>query len=365
MGIFVSKSFSKVTVRNQVIFNTFEYIDLEILSKNKVIRLITLYRPPTIDGKRKEKEFIEEFGNYLDTINNLRTTFICGDFNLWLDKVSECNYVGEFVELLEAHSLVNSVIKPTTKSEHIIDLVTHTKDHKLIKNVEVEPECTTSPFHRLITYRVDVRRSDVLWKKIIWRDKTGFNAEKFIEDSTVKIRSEEVRCECTPNVLSGNHNPCVNCYVRKSKEVFSVIYSEKCPIVEKQIVISDNPKWFNKELSEAKRKRRKFEDKWKRAKNRESRALYNKARNDYNTLIEKTKRNYYNNALKNNKDPRMFSKNLDDLIGLKKEKVLPENNNNHIDLASKFVNFFMIKQIKYIGVLRTKIPQIYHLCPNK
>ena len=51
MGVFVSKSFSKVTVRNQVIFNTFEYMDLEILSKNKVIRLITLYRPPAIDGK--------------------------------------------------------------------------------------------------------------------------------------------------------------------------------------------------------------------------------------------------------------------------------------------------------------------------
>ena len=67
VGIFVSKSFSRVTVRNQLIFNTFEYIDLEILSKNKVIRLITVYRPPTISGKRKEKEFIEEFGNYLDT----------------------------------------------------------------------------------------------------------------------------------------------------------------------------------------------------------------------------------------------------------------------------------------------------------
>ena len=156
-GVFVSKSFSKVTVRNQVIFNTFEYIDLEILNKNKVIRLITLYRLPTIDGKRKEKEFIEEFGNYLDTINNLRTTFIC-DFNLWLDKVSECNYVGEFVELLEAHSIVTSVINPTTKSEHIIDLVIHHKDHKLIKNVEVEPVCIILPFHRLMTYRVDVRR---------------------------------------------------------------------------------------------------------------------------------------------------------------------------------------------------------------
>ena len=53
MGIFVSKSCSKLTVRNQLIFNTFEYIDLEILSKNKVMRLITVYRPPTIGAKRK------------------------------------------------------------------------------------------------------------------------------------------------------------------------------------------------------------------------------------------------------------------------------------------------------------------------
>ena len=105
-------------------------------------------------------------------------------------------------------------------------------------------------------------------------------------------------------------------------------------------MIRDNVKWFNKELLEAKRKRRKLEGRWKRAKNRESRTLYNRARNDYNTLTEKTKRNYYNNELKSIKDPRMLNKNLDGLIGLKKEKVLPENNSNHMDLANKFVKFF-------------------------
>ena len=119
-----------------------------------------------------------------------------------------------------------------------------------------------------------------------------------------------------------------------------MLISEKCPIVEKQMVVRDNAKWFNKELLEAKRKRRKLEKRWKREKNRESRALYNTARNDYNTLIEKTKRKYYNNELKNTKDPRMLNKNLDDLLRLKKEKVLPENNSNHMDLPNKFVKFF-------------------------
>ena len=85
----------------------------------------------------------------------------------------------------------------------------------------------------------------------------------------MKIRSEDVRCECTPNILSGNHGPCVNCYVRKSKEVFSENYSEKCPIVEKQIVIRDNAKWFNKELLESREENLKKDGKEQKIENQE------------------------------------------------------------------------------------------------
>ena len=36
----------------------------------------------------------------------------------------------------------------------------------------------------------------------------------------------------------------------------------------------------------------------------------------------------------------MLNKNLDDLIGLKKEKVLPDNNGNNMGLANRFGKFF-------------------------
>ena len=36
----------------------------------------------------------------------------------------------------------------------------------------------------------------------------------------------------------------------------------------------------------------------------------------------------------------MLNKNLDDPIGFKKEKVLPENNGNHMGLANRFGKFF-------------------------
>ena len=135
-----TKDFSKVTIKNREKFETFEHIDLEILCNNKVIKLIIIYRPPAINGKKMEKEFIEEFDNYLDTIEDLKRTFICGDFNLWMDSANN-KYTCEFNEILDQHDLINSVNKPTTNSEHIIDLVIHHKEEKMVKDVEVEPDC--------------------------------------------------------------------------------------------------------------------------------------------------------------------------------------------------------------------------------
>ena len=71
VGVIVTKSFSKVTVKNQMMFETFEHINLEILNKKNIINLTIVYRPPTISGKRKENEFIDEFSSYLAAINDV------------------------------------------------------------------------------------------------------------------------------------------------------------------------------------------------------------------------------------------------------------------------------------------------------
>ena len=52
-------------------FETFEHINLEILNKKNIVNLTIVYRPPTISGKRKENEFIDEFSSYLAAINDV------------------------------------------------------------------------------------------------------------------------------------------------------------------------------------------------------------------------------------------------------------------------------------------------------
>ena len=224
VGILISKSFSKVILRNQLYFETFEYIDLEISFNNKNLRIIAIYKPPD----RSEKKFLDEFENLLDTINDLRTVLICGDFNLRLDEANR-NEI-EFLELLETHNLMNSVTDPTTIHNHILDLVIHYKDPNLIKKLEVEPDFSVSPVHKLVTFCVDFEKFQSIRKKIIYRDKSRFSAVEFIDDCITKIDNENISCECLSGLQS---ETCVDCYADKSNILCSETYTEKCPIIEK------------------------------------------------------------------------------------------------------------------------------------
>ena len=82
-----------------------------------------------------------------------------------------------------------------------------------------------------------------------------------------------------------------------------------------------------------------MEDKWKRKKTTENWNNYKKIRNRYYTLIEESKKKYYNEIFKKSKNTKEVHKNLDELLGLKKEKVLPENLDKKT-LANEFVTFF-------------------------
>ena len=98
-------------------------MDIKITSENKNVRLIIVYRPPN----KSKKTFLEEISDLLDSLENKTNLVICGDFNLHLDNPND-NYVKKFIDVLEHHDLVNQVNLPTSKMNHIIDLVIHTID---------------------------------------------------------------------------------------------------------------------------------------------------------------------------------------------------------------------------------------------
>ena len=306
VGAFVSKNFSKITIKNERMFESFEYITLELNKSNKIAEVVLLYRPPN-SSKRK---FLEEFETLLEMVNDVNKTIISGDFNLWMDD-DEDNYVIEFKELLDTFNLINGVLSPTSVSGHIIDLVIYGNNSNLVSDIEVEPEFEYCKVHKLITFNVDMNKSKVLKVWITYRDKKNFDAVEFIEKSVQDISESTAHCE---HVSNGR---CVTCQTVVYKDKFAGNYDNECPVIKKQIVVRENGKWYNSELLEAKRLRRKMEDRWRRRRTTESRTSYIRVRNDYNALIERTKREYYRNVGTNENNK------LDDLLGLRKEKILP------------------------------------------
>ena len=324
---------------NQSKFKSFENINIKINHLNKNIQIIIIYKPPNTS----KREFLDEFGGFLDTVLiDSRNILICGDFNLHVDNKAD-NYVKEFLEILESHNLENCVDDPTTLSNHLIDLVIQNKDSNIVSGLEVEPDCTISPVHKLISFNVNIWRSTVVKKTITYRNKNNFDAETYIDESIKKIDENRRKCKCISENRQIDEETCVSCYTASRKNILAMNYNDICPEINKQIIIKENAKWFNSELREAKKKKRRLEDKWKRS-NRLNKnknwEVYKTARNQYYALIEKTKRIYYNKEINETNNPRKIHACLDDLLGLKKDKILPLNHGDGNVLANNFVNFF-------------------------
>ena len=334
VGIFIKKSFTKVQLMNTVNFSSFEHLDVKITSVNKNIRIILIYRPPN----KSKNEFIEELSDLIETFEDTRNLVLCGDFNLHIDNQND-TYVKRFTDILENNDLINKVNSPTSIGNHIIDLVIHNKRGGIASNIEIEPECLISPTHKLITFEIDTKKTENIKKKIIYRNKDNFDAKNFIDECTNEISRMNMNCECEERSHQ-REQICVSCHTEKSKKIMLTKYNERCPENEKTITVRERAKWYNSELNEVKKQKRKMEYKWKRNKTIENWNNFKKTRNEYNKLIEVNKKRYYNGTFQKEKNSKELHKNLEELLGLKKEKILPENMKDRKTLANEFVNFF-------------------------
>ena len=335
VGMFIKKSFTKVQLMKTINFNSFEYMDVKITSFSKNFRIITIYRPPN----KSKNEFIEELSDLVESVEDIRNIVLCGDFNLHIDNQND-TYVKRFIDILENNDLINKVNSPTSIGGHIIDLVIHNKRGGITSNIEIEPECLISPSHKLITFEIDTKKTENMKKKITLRNKNNFDAKNFIDECTNEISKMNTNCECEKRRNHQGEQTCVSCHTVNSKKIMLTKYNEKCPEIEKTITVRERAKWYNSELNEAKKQKRKMEDKWKRNKTTENWNNFKKTRNKYNQLIEENKKKYYNGIFQKDNNSKELHKNLDELLGLKKEKILPDNREDYKTLANEFVNFF-------------------------
>ena len=312
-------------------FETFEHLDMEMTHVNKSIRIIALYRPPSTS----RRSFIMEFSSFLESIDNFDHLYICGDFNIWLDSSTD-PITNEFKELIESYDLINGVPESTSRSGHILDLILF-NNCETISNLEIDEDFDYSYFHKLIKFELNIRKNEDLRKEITFKDKRGFNPQLLIEQSIRSLESNDTPCECPKTGTETEFSKCIECYTQSYRKIFQKNYHEMCPLITKKIVIKDKSKWFNGELHAIKKRKRKAEKKWRTTRSTQSRLEYTSIRNYYNEQIKKAKIKFYNEGWKNDLESKR--RDLDELLGKKREKILPKGDLNKI-LAEKFSVFF-------------------------
>ena len=109
VGLLV-KTNIKVKVVPSKRFQTFEHQEYLLKFKAKSIRLIVLYRPPTVDS-HTVSDFCNEFGDYLSHVSAYpESLLILGDFNIHLDNAELADTVS-FNVLFNIHHVIQKTIK--------------------------------------------------------------------------------------------------------------------------------------------------------------------------------------------------------------------------------------------------------------
>jgi len=109
-------SYERIFINN--VSNVFEHLTFEIWQNNitcKKYLISSVYRPPT-NLVEDLTTFIDDFTSFLENCEH-RKSYICGDININLLKISENNHFNMFYENVTSHGFIPQITLPTRLSD--------------------------------------------------------------------------------------------------------------------------------------------------------------------------------------------------------------------------------------------------------
>lgn len=121
------------------------------------------------------------------------------------------------------------------------------------------------------------------------------------------------------------------------------ILESHAPLQHKTLVVRPRGPWYNDDLKQLKRKRRKLEKKMKESNLPTDAAEYHKARNYYSAKLKQAKRNYYTNIIQESSgDSKKLFQVVNSLCKERNNNTLPPHSDS-LQLANDFGEYFYRK----------------------
>ena len=270
---------------------------------------------------------------------------ILGDFIIHVDNSND-NDATKLMDMIKSLGLKQHVEEPTHIFGHSLDLViTRLSDDVVRDSPRVDSYISD---HGVVLFKLNSVKPSLSVKTVSYRKYKAINIQDFQSDL-----AKSALCTNHPNCL----DELVSCYDKTLKATLD----KHAPLLTKTVVVRPRVPWFNEEMREAKRERRKAEKKWRKTKNAVDLTILKVKGNAVVSLMNKARKEFYTNFIEENScDQRKLFKASKGLLNCKPCNAIPPDIDEK-QLAENIGNFFVQKVLD----IRNRLGNIHSSCEHE
>ena len=327
----IYRSTLKCSILQSDNFQSFENLEIKLYNQTSPIHMIIIYRPgPNVKNKLTSSMFFNEFTPFLEekSLSNNRLCIV-GDFNFHLDDKKNSD-AKRFARILSSFDLYQHVDCPTHEKGHTLDLVISRPSDELLCDLNVEESRMGKCDHHWIHCLLRGPKPKTLQKQISYRKIKSIDLAQFSND----LQNSDLFLNNTFDTLEN----AVSVY----NSTLENALNSHAPVISKTITIHSDAPWYNDDIAEAKREKRRAEKLWRKTKLTVHREIYVEKRDTVNRKMQEAKTSYYSNLVSEADDHKDLFKIIDKLCHKKNDNILPEHKSSK-ELANRFAEFFTNK----------------------
>ena len=315
-------------------FPSFECITVQVMSEAGKLIFSNIYYPGySLKHRHTHSMFLSDLEDFFESLLSINGKHILfGDFNLHVEDETrpEC---ATFKRLLLRNELIQHVGVATHINGGTLDLlICERESHRLIRKIEIlsDGELSELSDHKPIS--VDLHSTlDSRAEKVRVR------CQKLGEDEMNRIHE---RLIISPALNNLNEFSSIDEQIKSFNDTTEAICMDVAPVIFKTVHPRPRQRWYNEELRELKRVKRRAERKWMKQRNQADYEQYRIVKIEYSSRIKEVRTEFYKQAFAANANNLKETFNIVNRIsGQEEEKILPSCNLDE-ELAEDFVNFF-------------------------
>ena len=314
---------------------SFEFSEYMLHYGSNKLRIVVVYRTPySAAHPVTTAVFFNEFSSYLESIiMSPEPLLITGDFNIHVDTTHDSDRI-HLLELLTSMGLEQHVDKPTHISGHTLDLIITRCSDPLL--------CAKPIADYLFSDHITVLCDLKLGKPSPKVKLVSYRKMKYINQG--KLRADLLSsglCKNTPDTL----DDLVNNY----NTTLIQALDRHAPLRTKLIQSRPLVPWFNEEIKEARREKRRAERKWRSTGSRKDMLAYKAKKNNTNSLMNQVRCKFYHDLIEDNSDnQRNLFSSVKKLLNQGDNKAVYPPVDDNVKLANQLGTFF-VQKLETIG----------------